>query len=319
MKCIKYEVRENAFHETFLWHEEADGSCSVFDSPEYGQMVKDAELYHTVGEIRRNFVPEKLYRYRGFGGHDEDDFGGLLHFTNYRDKKLDDPLEFPADMDGCWEIWESISADRGEVAPGEEDIESYNSFFEVLKDTIVFASFSESYTLPRMWEHYADFDQGFCVEYDIKKMIGEGKRGEELLLSLYPVIYSQGDRLPFDIKAFMERDNDRIIPALLLKDPVWADQREWRMILSELYSGDPLFIDGNDCVDLSACVTKVILGSECVDQRVDYVLKKARERDQWAVSRLKKARASAGLYEEEILRPGRGTDYQGGQGRLSEA
>lgn len=95
-----------------------------------------------------------------------------------------------------------------------------------LRLTTGVACFSESDSDMLMWAHYAHYNKGICVEYDMLDM------NEQLKFSAIPVLYSSArpclERI--DINATAETAISFLIDNLTTKSPEWSYEREWRII-----------------------------------------------------------------------------------------
>lgn len=126
-----------------------------------------------------------------------------------------------------------------------------------------------------MWSHYAQKHEGFCVEYDIKRLKTDTYNTME---HLFPVTY--WDKCPvkrdmerliqshIDLKTsidgneeyFGEEELDNILPLFLIKGKAWKYEKEWRIVYTkkqmydidkdELYKGNIKF----------ECISGVYLG-----------------------------------------------------------
>ncbi len=110
---------------------------------------------------------------------------------------------------------------------------------------------TESSTNILMWSHYACKHTGFCIEYDVEVL-------KENNLELFKVAYST--RTP-ESDLFIHHPQD-IIKIFSTKSTDWMYEQEWRILLCE-FMGDEEY----KLYQLSnCCVTKVILGSRCVNE-----------------------------------------------------
>ena len=83
-----------------------------------------------------------------------------------------------------------------------------------------------------MWSHYANFHQGFCIEYDITQY----PYGDFRSRFLYPIIYSDKmvdvtELFEFSIKN--ESFNNLYYSlAALVKSTEWSYENEWRLVFA---------------------------------------------------------------------------------------
>ena len=93
-------------------------------------------------------------------------------------------------------------------------------------------SFSEKNDSMLMWAHYANYHQGFCIEYDLSDIeISDFRRR-----FLYPTIYS--DKM-FDATEHMLKGPDNesfnnlhLSLAALIKAKDWEYEKEWRLVFA---------------------------------------------------------------------------------------
>ena len=112
------------------------------------------------------------------------------------------------------------------------------------------ACFSETNADLLMWSHYAQQHKGFCVEYDIQKMMSEDCSLFDPIGHLFPIVY-RNKRQPVrdiislaqslavlnaDIHNHNEYSGDEplddILPLFLIKSKDWEYEKEWRIIYS---------------------------------------------------------------------------------------
>ncbi len=150
----------------------------------------------------------------------------------------------------------------------------YNKL-QSLKDIVLMKCFAQREDNTLMWSHYADSHQGFCVEYDLKKLT---KNPYSILDHIFPVLYVNERVLTRDIDSLIESHKDLnkaiaeryeydgieplddILPLALTKGKDWEYEQEWRIIYSkkqiydideeELYGGNIKF----------ECISAVYLG-----------------------------------------------------------
>lgn len=142
-----------------------------------------------------------------------------------------------------------------------------------------------------MWSHYARSSTGFCVEYDIKKLLCDSFN---LLNHLFPVLYSQTRLFHRDMETYIsslkeleiayrndedysgENLLDDILPLFLVKGKQWEYEQEWRIVFTK----KQLF-DLNDKTLLSGtvpfkCLSAVYLGYRVMPEMKKNILEIAR-------------------------------------------
>ncbi len=99
-----------------------------------------------------------------------------------------------------------------------------------------------------MWSHYAANHEGFCVEYDLKRL---RQQPYNIVEHIFPVVYTSNRQafrnidnliqsheiLKDDIKENAEYDGeeilDNILPLFLTKSNVWQYEKEWRIVYTK--------------------------------------------------------------------------------------
>lgn len=145
---------------------------------------------------------------------------------------------------------------------------------KTLEDVMFMKCFSESYDIPLMWGHYAEGTSGFCIEYNLSNIDIES----ELLLHIFPVIYTKNRVGSFNISEIISQKDDldyniyldglpsdyfqNIYNLFLAKGNVWEYEREWRI----LYSKYELYINNDNWQEKRKinfpCISAVYLGAK---------------------------------------------------------
>lgn len=109
-----------------------------------------------------------------------------------------------------------------------ESLEDLNNY---MQKGIKICSFSTNSSSLIMWGHYSSSHTGFCIEYDLTQIA----KFEQLLLALYPVIYSNGlfDATKYFNESMKKKGFNNLfgILAALHKSPEWSYEEEWRLVL----------------------------------------------------------------------------------------
>ena len=91
--------------------------------------------------------------------------------------------------------------------------------------------FSEDYSSPLMWAHYADKNRGICIEYNVNHISNELIRK-----SFFPIAYSSK---PIDVQDLLEDKkceryqfsfDAALLCSALNKAQIWEYEKEWRML-----------------------------------------------------------------------------------------
>ena len=327
MKYMKIKsMRDRMGIDNIMRYELVD-SNSIFANEEYKAIVESANPkneFSKINGLREKHIPLKLYRYCPLKEQDkegikrlESDLMGRVYFSS--PNKYNDVLEVPVKEQSQQAYRAGY---RGQGGASEKD----------LREVVLMACFSERWNNSAMWHHYASWHKGFCIEYDMTKLYDMGSErktfpatvwgslnvneGQSHLLSLFPVLYS-------DYRYFCDNFNEyrdvmlesrfdemvsekanflrEMIPAYLVKTLDWENEKEWRMLWpkADFYYDNTLFIPENNCIDLSFCVTKVILGLYADNEIVEKVKDMAKDMN-YSVTRIEIDREK-NILKEKVL------------------
>ncbi|MFP5328557.1 MAG: DUF2971 domain-containing protein [Alphaproteobacteria bacterium] len=182
--------------------------------------------------------PPSLYRYRPLGEKAERELKamveGYIHCSPY--SKLNDPMEGKHRL--------SL---RFQKNPNHEkrQVQIRRAF-----NAMGIASFSETYDHEPMWAHYADFFEGMCVEYNLKRLI----TGLDSSVAITRMMYSEKEPVLLNDGSSAL---DRARLCLSSKTVRWASEREWRIFIEE---------NGQARYQKLRTVTKIFLGSRVSEQ-----------------------------------------------------
>jgi hypothetical protein len=161
----------------------------------------------------------------------------------------------------------------------------------LLSDVIGIFSLSGNYKSILLWSHYADSHKGFCVGFNVRKLINFcGRRYVELqeLISLEEVSYRE--KYPF-INAYEMSKNERLKGQVLTKSPEWRYEREYRLIW---------FRGGNKKLNIDdGIIKRVILGCKMTQVGKDEI-----------ISILKTRKDRVYLYQAKQKQGSFGLDFQ---------
>ncbi len=108
----------------------------------------------------------------------------------------------------------------------KRDFEKRDRFFMTyIREDIRVSCFSEDEKSILMWSHYANNNQGICVEYDFTKKL-------DIIFFLYPIIYLDN---PIDFTSLLENPKNKdieisVLLSTIIKSKVWEYEKEWRLI-----------------------------------------------------------------------------------------
>ena len=183
-------------------------------------------------------IPSKLYRYSGVNKYlianletntltitdpslFNDVYDATLHRNSFSDL-LSDELERRELLEICGMPDESpIPVEKLKSTAEHED----KFLSQYMKEALKVGCLSEDNSSILMWSHYADKNQGICIEYDFT--------GSAIYPFIYPVLYLEN---PIDCSKLCDthREDFNIDMAMLLstitKSTVWKYEKEWRVI-----------------------------------------------------------------------------------------
>ena len=146
---------------------------------------------------------------------------------------------------------------------------------EKLKDLVYMTCMSEEKSDLLMWSHYTQNHEGFCVEYDLKRLKDDPLN---ILEHIFPVLYTEHRSHKRNLESLIEshiylkeaisnqecydgcEDLDDIIPMFLIKSDKWKYENEWRIIYSSKQMYD---IDKDELYQCNLsfkCISAVYLG-----------------------------------------------------------
>lgn len=93
---------------------------------------------------------------------------------------------------------------------------------ELMREDVFVFCFSEVWDSILMWAHYANNYNGFCIEYDMKKV------RDHLIYNLYPVLYEEKY---IDITdSLINYNGNAGLICNMAKAKDWSYEREWRIV-----------------------------------------------------------------------------------------
>lgn len=214
-----------------------------------------------ISEIIVENLPEKLYKFRAGNDWDiealENDsiwMGNATMMDDPYDSKILLTDEFRAKMDFVINNVERFQADKYRVHLRDDSIQR----------ECFLCSLTEIRDSEDMWRRYANYEQGFCIEYNTIDLM------QSVKLPVLPIYY--GKKPLEDEKTISEIDKPTLIfKNFLIKDKTgpngedWYSQREWRIIAFR----KSLELDDNNykgkCIAICK-PSKVILGKNITDQ-----------------------------------------------------
>lgn len=178
----------------------------------------------------------KVYKYRG--GNFDRDIKTLAddYYWAPTSEELNDPFEALVHTDSYYNeidqllLFTGLSTQPGVVKSAESLINAVENFCGFGKSAGIY-SLSKSYKHELLWAHYADGHKGFCIEYDLEKLIEQNKHEYEVIDVDYQATPPK----------FAMRDMESIKTNKLLlytkllgtKSMPWAYEQETRVLTSK--------------------------------------------------------------------------------------
>ena len=144
-------------------------------------------------------------------------------------------------IDETQKITDDILKKNSEIIKGIVD--DFVHFNQKNRSQSYVYSLSEQYDVDTMWAHYADSNNGFCIEYDFSKALLLSPDIQRLLISTYKVVYKE-EREPFSFINILDyvlkgqqnttdfqKINYEMLVRLITKHIDWKNEKEWRIYL----------------------------------------------------------------------------------------
>ena len=184
-------------------------------------------------KIAHYYRPKRLYRYFPFDEYWKDNVqNGTIVFNSAYN--FNDPLDSRWYLDYEKIITNRVKDDNGdpneikeffELMGKKNAITLYEEDLLPLHDGFRISCFSETPCSNIMWGHYANKHNGFCIEYDVDKLVKKVK-------PIMPVVYTEA---PFDASDIIDMrgitDKYVNICPVLFKSKDWSYEKEWRLII----------------------------------------------------------------------------------------
>lgn len=217
---------------------------------EYKMKVFDSKIsYKSIGRFINRHFPMTLYRYRRFGNHWRDEiFSGYVHLS--KSSELNDPFDclvYVEQQEFRNKVLKKLNIPGYNVLNIKND-ESWNRWITELQNIVRVACFTETNTNPLMWAHYSEGHQGFCIEYDFKKIFTSWKN------FVFPVIYLS-EKYDATDDAIEFRNNNLANP-FLIKSDIWQYENEWRLLWTEEHVQDESYFN----IDFSGAISAIYFG-----------------------------------------------------------
>ncbi|GLB52433.1 hypothetical protein NBRC110019_14730 [Neptunitalea chrysea] len=120
---------------------------------------------------------------------------------------------------------EFFKADKSETFHNFE--KAFKNLFDVRKKAIGIYSLSKTFKDELLWAHYANSHRGFCIEYDLEKLINSYDRFEAYS---FPVVYSKKPP-EYHLKDMYKMDTKSIVKKIAgYKSVRWNYEQEHRIV-----------------------------------------------------------------------------------------
>lgn len=186
-----------------------------------------------------------------------------------------DKREGLLDWDSMYEMAESFNIDKSII---DNAIDKSRDALVLLakksasfiNDSFGMSCLSEKSDNGLMWGHYATKHRGFCIEYDIDKLIETNLKAASYI---FPVIYTKTrpiiDRNIIESIEIVDKKvvpsesvNESLTKALLSKSKIWKYEKEWRIITPVKNNNREYSFD---------CVSAIYLGVNASQKLKDYM------------------------------------------------
>jgi len=186
-----------------------------------------------------------------------------------------DKREGLLDWDSMYEMAESFNIDKSII---DNAIDKSRDALVLLakksasfiNDSFGMSCLSEKSDNGLMWGHYATKHRGFCIEYDIDKLIETNLKAASYI---FPVIYTKTrpiiDRNIIESFEIVDKKvvpsesvNESLTKALLSKSKIWKYEKEWRIITPVKNNNREYSFD---------CVSAIYLGVNASQKLKDYM------------------------------------------------
>ena len=127
--------------------------------------------------------------------------------------------------------------------PSQEQIDNAYDFNNKVRNNLKVFSLSDSFDYDHMWAYYGNNNKGFCIEYDVKKVLKMDLDVKKKFLCFYKVYYSDckdpmsfapifKDALwPEGNSPSREKVAIELMSRLLVKETKWEKEGEWRLLM----------------------------------------------------------------------------------------
>lgn len=194
------------------------------------------------------------------------------------------------------------------------------SHLQKLKDLAYMTCMTENNNNLLMWSHYARNHEGFCVEYDLKRLKEDPFN---VLHHIFPIIYRDQRQSNRDLVSLAESHSilseailkqfeydgcetlDNILPLFLTKSKAWAYENEWRVVYTKKQMYDINEDELYQCNLKFKCLSAVYLGYRIHPEKKKNILeiceRISTEKDKIRVYQANLAPKSYGIVFNQIL------------------
>ena len=190
-------------------------------------------------------IPDQLFKYCKYNENDESNFdltnllNNQIHlaspsiFNDPFDSLFSiNPFEFKVKNNSKVNIAQNVIKFFNHFQKLKEindrQLDNYNLYFNGINRNILTVScFCERVDSVLMWSHYANKHEGFCIEYNFRKMSNDDQRK----IFLYPINYVE--TIPNLNSYFNNTESKNILSftfAAITKAVDWKYEQEWRIV-----------------------------------------------------------------------------------------
>jgi hypothetical protein len=191
-----------------------------------------------MAEIKIYAKPSNLFRYRALGAKADQELSALLGGYIYCPafSLMNDPMEGSYGFSARFLANPTSEKSKGRV--------------QAALAKMGIAALSEVNDHEPMWAHYADQFRGFCVQYNMSKLL----KGLDAGVAITRMMYSEREPV---LLLDSSTSIDRARLCLSSKTVRWASEREWRIFLPE---------QGQASYGSETVITKIFLGSRISEE-----------------------------------------------------
>lgn len=181
-----------------------------------------------VRKIIKAHIPHSLYKYGSFENCYWENVIYKAQIYLSSAKNFNDPFDCRANFEYKRAISKGEFRKRLISRFGEREVENLSNdivqkyIIEGMREDVFVFCFSEVWNSILMWAHYGHNYNGYCIEYDMKKV------RDFTIYNLYPVLY-ESEYIDITDSLISCNDNTGLI-CNVAKAEEWSYEKEWRIV-----------------------------------------------------------------------------------------